>query len=324
MASSLQITGKKRPMPFDEVDTVEWDWNVSIDEENVSIEEENSLPDITFFCEEEPQQNLVIFEMVHRPLAFRSEVLRYDLPRTGRDFMLLHRWPYLDSKRWLSYGLQGSELLRIFDAFPHDLCSSIDHLMKLLGSKYYSSTPALDVSCEIVDNSAPPADFQGPIFDSSVQLGNIWNDDEAHGICVYDFTPHTQERKDAKIDSLFASIRGMHEEEYRTRLARYEHPMQWTDLEFSVFFVIGLRNHLRTESASFCERLVLGSGDSCRAVLVRQEYRNSFDSRGRITRVTYFQSCPCSSMLSHASLCPNRALIAAVGDVHKEDLPRRV
>jgi hypothetical protein len=235
-------------------------------------------------CDQDQDQNE--FEMKETALtvggnpAYKPQLLQYDLPRTGRDFMLMHRWTYPESKRWMGYGFQGSELARIFDCIPHGLRSSIDELMKILTSKYHRS------STEFLGCAQDPwmSDPRHSLHSKS-QLGNIWCDDQALGICVYDFDAGTQERLHARTDSFYAASHGMHEEEYGTRLACHDLPLHWTDLEFLIFFVYSLRNHFRTESMSLCERVVIGSGDACRGLLVREELRNTFDSSGRVTQV---------------------------------------
>jgi hypothetical protein len=219
---------------------------------------------------------------VERPIAFQSNPLHFNLPRTGSDFMMLHRWPYMASKRWMSYGFKCSELARVFNSVPPYLLSSIDQMMKLLAFKY---SDVFDPSGGKNNQNEVESQCQGPQNGFEPPFRNIWNDDDTHGICVFDFNPISQERQHVDINGICSSIRQMHEEEYRARLANHDLPLYWSDQDFLSQFVFTLRNHFRTEIGSYYMRFIVGVGDSRHGVLVRETIKNNFDAMGRVTRV---------------------------------------
>jgi hypothetical protein len=200
---------------------------------------------------------------VERPLSSQNSCSGFAplcFDRTGPLVCSSRRWTCswarLFTQRLWTFGYAEQALANIFDALPAGFCAAIqtasDKLATLMRSSHVhsiadaasrlgaagSAGSAYAAGTAEVPGHVTVGGVEGPCVKPDAVhsflecLEDIWERDDGEGFIEFAFDPATQQRANVMLNSLTASIAGMHKEEVLARLAAHDAPISLLPLDF--------------------------------------------------------------------------------------------
>ena len=244
-------------------------------------------------------------DVVERPLPCRSAFgvfgpLSFD--RAGPLVRSSQRWTcswaqHFTQRLW-TFGYAEQALASIFDALPAGFCAAIQTASDRL-TGVAQSTHALriaDAAAADADGPATAADDLLPREHDFLEcLEDIWERDEGEGFIEFAFDPTTQQRTNVMLNTLTASIAGMHKEEVLARLAAHDAPISFLPLDYLCALLHqSLRAAVpsgpasaRTHTDVIYLRMACRGSQRSGSNLIRMETVKLFNAQGQVTQVGF-------------------------------------
>jgi hypothetical protein len=248
---------------------------------------------------------------VERPMTSRNSCGGFPLSfdRAGPLVRSSQRWTCswarLFTQRLWTFGYAEQALASIFDALPAGFCAAIQTASdKLTGVAH--KTHAL----RIADAAAADADAAVGGEDVLLHrehvflecLEDIWERDGEEGFIEFAFDPVTQQRANVMLNTLTASIAGMHKEEVLARLAAHDAPISFLPLDYLCALLHqSLRAAVpsgpasaRTHTDVIYLRMACRGSQRRGSNLIRMETVKLFNANGQVTQVWCVCVCVCA------------------------------
>jgi hypothetical protein len=199
--------------------------------------------------------------------------------------------------RYWNFGYQPATLLKIMNSLPKTLTLLVEQVFEAL-------TDLVEKSNE---NMRSVHTMLGPdaALDTNSLAGfnsNLFSHFESEmnaGLIMVKYDPITQSRKNVILNTFLARVWGMTKDELLLRFADYDVPLPYSELDWLRTLLFELETHFDTTTARY-SRLIFGTGQAARAVLVQVTTSKRFDAVGQLVMV---RRCSSTSIPSRRS-CP--------------------
>eukprot|EP00291_Cryptomonas_curvata_P004566 CAMPEP_0172189854 /NCGR_PEP_ID=MMETSP1050-20130122/22768_1 /TAXON_ID=233186 /ORGANISM="Cryptomonas curvata, Strain CCAP979/52" /LENGTH=203 /DNA_ID=CAMNT_0012864621 /DNA_START=285 /DNA_END=893 /DNA_ORIENTATION=- len=104
------------------------------------------------------------------------------------------------------------------------------------------------------------------------------------GLIKVDYDPATQSREHVEFNTCFAGLWCMGKEELLLRFEEYNAPLPYSELDWLRNLIFDLETHFQNDTIRY-SRLIFGSGEAARAVLVEITTSKSFNAVGQTCQV---------------------------------------
>ena len=118
----------------------------------------------------------------------------------------------------------------------------------------------------------------------ATELCSYFENEKDAGLIQIDFDPTTLSREHVDFNTYFAGLWCMSKEELLFRFADYDVPLPYSDLDWLRNLIFDLETHFQNNTTRY-SRLVFGSGQAARAVLVEVTTRKTFNAVGQVIQV---------------------------------------
>ncbi len=185
---------------------------------------------------------------------------------------ILHHW---------NLGYQPASILKIINSLPKPLFLLLGEVLDSLSDMADDSSKTMQkLSAMIGWNTTD----QKSIVCMATELCFHFENENDAGLIKMDYDPLTKLRKHVEFNTCFARLWCMSKEELLLRFADYHVPLPYSEIDWLRNFIFDLETHFQNDTISY-SRLIFGSGEEARAVLVEVTTNKRFNAVGQIIQV---------------------------------------
>jgi hypothetical protein len=237
---------------------------------------------------------------IEHPIRFQASNVSFDKCNPLRSFMIERGLCCPQLQLWSSWnGYHAESMANMFNAMPPLLCSAVGEALRTIETVNQSSTPdllcnKLTASQGIANNDAYAIEVTNRLLNETEEL---WEINSEWGYQIITLDPERQVRRDHRINTQFANMFGMHREEVLARLANYDLPIYFMELDALSMFVLMILKHPAPGRRVKYFRMCTGSGRFRTVILVAQYTVTIADDQGRIVQVCCSHSHPARRLM---------------------------
>ena len=196
-------------------------------------------------------------------------------------------WQQIPAKHIWNFGYETRSIFKIVNSMPKNLSLAWKLLMDSMNKICLASIYNSKMIDSLVNGSRQEA-LCGDIR-PAIEFGEEWECEDLCGIIEVKLEPSTQERQSLQANSCAAAIWGMSKQDFLRRFLACDLPLPFTQLDALRAAAIDIQNHTEALTSQHI-RLTFGNCNEARAVLVCWTKLKTYDSHGRITAVSMFES----------------------------------
>ena len=197
--------------------------------------------------------------------------------------MSRHGWHHIPAKQIWNFGYDFETISDIVNSIPKPLCFAwrmlLDSMHRICSASMANS---MMIQSWMYRGTSP--DTANPTV-----VSHDWEREDLCGIIEVKLEPSTQELQSLQANSCAAAIWGMSKQDFLQRFSDCELPVPYTQLDALRAAAIDIQNHTEALTSQHI-RLTFGNCNEARAVLVCWTKLKTYDSHGRITAVSMFES----------------------------------
>jgi hypothetical protein len=197
-------------------------------------------------------------------------------------------WTHTPLRHWWNFGFEPEGILRILNHLPKRLSSAMHRLLGILHFLSESSTDRLHRMSRLSGwhSSAVERPWHAVTREQREHEEAEWENEKVFALIGLDFDPSSRNRTNFRANSRAALLWNMRKSELLCRFANYDLPLPYTELDWLRVLVLDLQSYFQNESSHYY-RMMVGSGNCARAMIVCVTKIKTFNSSGRISQVSH-------------------------------------